>query len=234
MAADDAQTLEHYRLTQQGRALAEKIDRRAREVIGQQGFAREQRWLEDAGALLAERLEALEAPLRAAQRLPELMDEREAFARAPQQLWVDALERLWAGISFHLGRRAPLLEALFPHQKFAALRRPKPELVRGYAADFAKRLQKSYVQRILAADDGAFAKPVLDEVLAALAAYEQVLTAPALEGTDAEEARQAVERAARKLEPAMRQARHLLEAANLTLPEPEPEPEPDGGDAEEP
>jgi hypothetical protein len=234
MSVDDAETLAHYRLTQQGHALAEKIDRRAREVIGLKGFARELHWLEDAAALLGERLLALRDPLHAAQRLPELQDEREAFARVPQLAWVDALERLWAGISFNLGRRAPLLEALFPHQKFAALRRPRPDLVRAYAADFSKRQQKSYVQRILAADDGAFARPVIDEVQARLAAYEDVLAAPPLEGEAAEDAREAVRAAARKLEPALRQARYLLDAANLTLPEPEPEPESDDADDEEP
>lgn len=215
--------LELYRLNQQGHALAEKLDRRVREVIGTKGFAREKSWLADAQGLLAERLEGMVAPLQAAQRLPELELHREDFARGPQQAYVDALEKLWAGVSFHLGRRAPLLEALFPHQKFAAIRKPKPELVRAYAADFEKRLGKSYVQRMLADEDCAFARPVIAEVSARLAEWEQVLAASPLDGDDAEAAREAVRAAGRRLEPAMRQARYLLDAANLTLPEPEPD-----------
>jgi len=215
--------LEHHRLTQQARALAEKIDRRSREAIGQKGHAREQAWLADAAALLAERIDGMDEPLQAARYLPELEAERETFARAPQQAWVDALEKLWAGISYHLGRRAPLLEALFPHGKFAALRKPKPELVRSYAADFEKRRHKSYVERLLADEDAAFVHPLLTEIAARLGEWEGVLVAPVLEGEAAENAREAVRRAARQLEPAIRQAKHLLEAANLTLPEAEPE-----------
>lgn len=219
--------LEHLRLVQQGRALAEKIDRRAREAIGLKGHAREQAWLADAAALLAERLDAMVEPLEAARCLPELEGERENFARAPQQAWVDALEKLWAGIAYHLGRRAPLLEALFPHGKFAALRKPKPELVRGYQADLLKRRQKSYVERLLADADAAFAHPLLADINARFADWEAVLTAPALEGEQAESARETVRLCARKLDPAIRQAKHLLEAANLTLPEPEPAAEAD-------
>lgn len=215
--------LDLYRQHQQGQSLAEKIDRRVREVIGLKGFAREKAWLADAQAVLSERLAEMAAPLAAAQRLPELEGYREDFARVPQQSYVDALEKLWAGISFHLGRRAPLLEALFPHQKFAALRKPKPEQVRAYAAELEKRLAKSYVQRMLADEDCAFARPVLVEVVARLAEWEAVLAAPPLEGDEAEAAREAVRGAGRRLEPAMRQARHLVDAANLTLPEPEPE-----------
>jgi hypothetical protein len=216
-------TLEHYRLSLQAQSLAEKIDRRSREAIGLKGFSREKAWLADAHALLSERIEAMAAPLQAAQRLPELEGERDTFARGPQHAWVDALERLWAGISFHLGRRAPLLEALFPHQKFAALRKPKPEVVRAFQADLERRTKSSYVQRMLADGDAQFALPVLAEVTARFSAWAETLAAPALEGDEAEAAREAVRTTARRLEPAMKQAKHLLEAANLALPEPEPD-----------
>ena len=215
--------LEHYRLSQQGQALADKIDRRVREAIGLKGFAREKAWLADAHALLIERVEAMAPPLQAAQRLPELESERETFARAPQHAWADAMERLWAGISYQLGRRAPLLEALFPHQRFAALRKPKPDIVRSFQADFDRRLKTSYVARMLADDDTQFVRPLLEEVNARLAAWESALTAPPLEGEEAENARDAVRLAAIRLEPAMKQAKHLLEAALLTLPEPDVE-----------
>ena len=62
----------------------------------------------------------------------------------------DAIERLWAAISFHLGRRAPLLEALFPHTKFPLLRKPKTQVVREYHQLFLKKLNSGYAQRILA------------------------------------------------------------------------------------
>ena len=215
--------LEHYRLSVQGQSLADKIDRRNRESIGLKGFAREKAWLADAHAVLVDRLEAMVAPLQAAQRLPELESEREMFARGPQQAWADALERLWAGISYQLGRRSPLLEALFPHQKFAALRKPKPDIVRSFQADLDRRLKTSYVARMLADDDARFVQPLVDEVNARLAAWEAALSAPPLEGDEAESARDAVRLAAIRLEPAMKQAKHLLEAALLTLPEPDVE-----------
>jgi len=220
---DHADILELHRLGQAAQNQLEKVEARIRQALGTKGFTREKAWLDDARALLDERIQALAGPLQAAQQLPELEPEREAFARAPQGEWVDALEKLWAGISFHLGRRAPLLEALFPHQKFAVLRKPKLDAVRAYQHDLERRAASTYVQRILADDDAAFAKPVLDDVSARFAAWDATLTAPPLEGKAAEKAREAVRKAARKLEPAMRQARHLFDAASLTLPEPEPD-----------
>lgn len=212
------ETLEALKLLTHARALAGRIEERSRAVLGEKGHAREKAWLADAHAVLTERLLRVEPALEGARRLPELERERSVFARVPQNAWVDALERLWSGIQFHLGRRAPLVEALFPHTRFPLLRKPRPDTVRTWAADFRTRLDKGYVQRILANDEAAFALPLLEEIARHLADWEALLTGQPLTGILANKARKLFITRALELEPAYRQARFLYEAALVGLP----------------
>ena len=223
MNSDPQTTFDALRLRNNAEAFRARLAQRLALAATLPGLEREKAWLADGDALVGGALEALSELLRQSERLPEREGEREDFARGPQALWVDELERLWAGVSFHLGRRAPLLEALFPHTRFALLRKPKPEAVRTFAAAFDKRLAGSYVQRMLTDADAAFATPVLEAVRAALATWEETLTGPSLAEAEAAALRARLALTSRRLETAHRQARHLLEAAQLGLPEPEPE-----------
>jgi hypothetical protein len=195
-----------------------RLVKRVGEVAGLPDLERPKRWLSDAEALLAGELESLGKLLRLAEKLAELEGKRDLFARTPQHAWVDALERLWAAVSFHMGRRAPLLEALFPHTKFPLLRKPKAAVVREYQGQLQKKLASTYVQRILSDPDSAFALPLVAQAEAAFASWEDTLTGPSLEEAPAATLRRQLFIATKKLEGVQRQAKLLLEASNLALP----------------
>ena len=89
---------------------------------------------------------------------------REEFSFQQQSLWVDALEKLHAGITFSASSRAPVIEALFPHLKFPQLRRAPQDAVNEFATAYERRLKSSYVTRIFAQDDFAIVRPVVDQV----------------------------------------------------------------------
>jgi hypothetical protein len=221
--SSESQTFEALRLRSNVSAFHERLKRRRAEAELLPGADREKVWLADADGLIEQGLRNLGALLSQAEKLPELEHQRDNYARAPQQAWVDAVEQLWARISYHLGRRAPILEALFPHTRFTLLRKPRHAVVREYQQAFIKRQAGSYVQRILAEPDSAFALPLLDEMYRAFARWEDVLTGPSLAPEAAEALRAQLRRTSLELEKLHKQARHLLEAAQLGLPVPQTE-----------
>ncbi len=193
--------------------IAERIASAEAELSKKRGLDREKAWL----AAAAELLDAARAPAKGlvdgARMLPELSELREELAGSVQNAWVDALEKLLAGITFHVSGRAPIIEALFPHQKFPPLRRVPHEVAAKFQADFEKRARGSYVSRMLSSDDFAFAVPVLELIRKSWADYDACFSGGAMSEEEAAPIREALSTAADGLELPLRQARLLAEAA---------------------
>ncbi len=219
MSHDPAVIFDALRSRDQATALLARLATALEESAAHPAHHRERRWIEEADEIVREASAHLDPLIAASERLPERESERPAFARGPQEAWVDALERLYSGIAYHLGPRAPVLEALFPHSKFATLRKPKHDAVRSYWETFSKRQLGSYVQRIFAEPETDFVAPLIAQAAAAMVAWEDTLTGPSLDEDDAAGLRDRLLRAMERLVRAQRQAKHLLEAATLGLPE---------------
>ena len=208
--------LDAYELVRFAPAFRERLER-ARELLAPHAeLTVEQSWLSsaldrviaaDPGATLLEKV----------RELPELTDVRADFAEGQQGAWVDALEKLLAGITFHASSRSPVIEALFSHQKFQALRRASRETAAPFAADFERKLKSSYVTRTLAQEDFAFAPPVIAQVERAWAGWQACFEPSTLSEEDAAPLRQELSEAAERLDRALRQARLIAEAALLPL-----------------
>ena len=189
------------------------------ELAPKRGLKSEKEWLAISREVLREALGPSAGLLERARRLPELAEVREDFAAVYQGQWVDMLEKLHAGFTFHCGSRDPVIEALFPHVKFAALRKVGPEGTREYAAQLERRLKSSYLTRMLNEPAYAFAAPVLEQVKAAFAQWESAFGGvSASEASDAPEAefanlRTEMKEAAQRLDRALAQTRLLAEAA---------------------
>lgn len=197
---------------------SQRLDQAAAELAGRPGAEREKQWLAAAGELLAEALRKSSGLLERARGLPELVDLRGELAESVQSAWVDSLEKLLAGITFHVTSRSPVIEALYPTQKLAPLRRAPPAAVRKFQSDFEKRLKSGYVSRMLATDDFAFAEPVIGGIREAYTQWESCFEPGDIAEADASALRDALLTAAQEVDMATRQARHLAEAALLPFP----------------
>jgi hypothetical protein len=212
-------TLEAYDLVR----FAEVFDARlatAEELLASRtGLEREKEWLTTALSLVrAERAPAASI-LERVRDLPELDEVREEYAAIQQNLWVDALEKLHAGITFCSGSRAPVIEALFPHLKFPQLRRASREAVQEFTAAYERRLKSAYVSRILAREDFAFVHPVVSQVATAYAIWQSCFQPSQLPEERAIPLRQELIALGKRLDVALRQARLLAEAALVPIPE---------------
>jgi hypothetical protein len=174
---------------------------------------REKEWLSGAVELLHASREGMPELIERSLRLAELTAVREEHAVELQGRWVDGLEKLLAGITFHAGSRAPLIETLFPKQKLPTLRRAKREVVATYEAEWEKRLVSGYVKRMLGQEAFAFALPVIEEVRAAFAPWKAAFSSEPLPEDQALAVRGELAAAAKKLEVPIRQAKLLAEAA---------------------
>ena len=130
-----------------------------------------------------------------------------------QQAAVDSLERLQAGIAFHAGPRAPLLEALFGKLKVPVLRRVDREDFEKFCTDFEKRLSSTYAKRMLADEGLAPVQAAADHLRAAFKAWREAFSGEPLPEREAGQLRVELGAFADALELPMRQARLLAEAA---------------------
>jgi hypothetical protein len=177
----------------------------------------EQSWLAAAGRRIRARADDVEAALAAAITLPEFEAERQARAKARFEAWVDAAEGLLIGLSTHASPQSPLIEVLFPHQKFERVRRGGPA-GRAFMREIEKRRYTAYVVRLAGEPEYSFLPPLLEQLDGAKRALEQQ-EAP-IEASDEELAalRAAVFARADALRSALTGARLLAEAALLEHP----------------
>ncbi len=210
-------SLEAYDLIVHADQLQERLWIALGDLEKRSGLKREKGWLLAAAEMLPEAQGGHSVLLERVIRLPELREVREDHAGVLQGQWVDSLERLLAGITFHAGSRAPIIEALFPKAKLPILRRAKREAVQQFQADLDRRLNGTYVKRMLVTDTFAFAPPVIEQISAAFAQWELSFSG---ESASDEEARQLraelIEVADALVQPTM-QAKLLAEAALLPL-----------------
>jgi hypothetical protein len=187
------------------------------ELSRKPGLKTEKEWLGEAIEVLTAVTENLGDLAARSLALPALEPVREDFARTLQQAAVDAVERLEAGLTFHGGKRSPLWEALYAKLKLPALRRAQRKDFEKFSTDFEKRLNGTYVKRMLNEGGLDFAKPVVAQVRAALQAYRSSFAPAPLAPADAHGLEQELRAAASRLEVPMRQARLVSEAALAPL-----------------
>jgi hypothetical protein len=187
-------------------------------LADREGLALEKEWMGTALRLVRSGLAPAPALIGRAKDLPELEEAREEFCFQQQNLWVDALEKLHAGITFCASSRSPVIDALFPHLKFPQLRRASQEMVSEFATAYERRLKSSYVTRIFSQDDFAFVRPVVDQVAQAYAAWQASLAPANLSEAQTAPLRAELISVGTRLDTAVRQARLLAEAALVPVP----------------
>jgi hypothetical protein len=179
--------------------------------------AEERGWLTVAAERVSAGLEGSQAALREAAPLPEFASARKVKSEVLANAWADAVESVFDGIVANVSANGPLVEALFPHQRFAALRKPGAT-AQNFWLEFERRAESSYVRRLC--QDPAY--QFLPPLLAAARESEQKvreLSAPKpLPEAEATMLREQVSAAAERLELALRQTRALCEAAFAATP----------------
>jgi hypothetical protein len=211
-------TLEAYDLIRFSEAFEARLVTASDMLADREGLALEKEWMATALRLVRSGLAPAPALIGRAKDLPELEEAREEFSFQQQNLWVDALEKLHAGITFCASSRSPVIEALFPHLKFPQLRRASQEVVSEFATAYERRLKSSYVTRIFSQDDFAFVRPVVDQVAQAYAAWQASLAPANLSEAQTAPLRSELISVGTRLDTAVRQARLLAEAALVPVP----------------
>jgi hypothetical protein len=175
----------------------------------------ERAWLLGAAQRVNQAIEQTTAALQGASALPEFGGAPKLKGEALANAWVDAVEKIFDGIVANVSANGPLVEALFPHQRFTSLRRPG-NAARKYWLEFERRAASAYVRRLCSDPEYQFLPALLE---AARAAERQVRERESpLPPPDAEALREAVRVAAAELELALRQSRSLCEAAFARAP----------------
>lgn len=211
-------TQEAYDLIRFAEAFEARLVTASDTLADREGLDSEKEWMATALKLVRTALMPAPALLGRAKDLPELEEAREEFSFQQQNLWVDALEKLHAGITFCASSRSPVIEALFPHLKFPQLRRASQETVNEFAAAYERRLKSSYVHRIFSQDDFSFVRPVVDQVASAYAAWQASLAPSNLPDAQVAPLRAEMISVASRLDVVLRQARLLAEAALVPVP----------------
>lgn len=211
-------TLEAYDLIRFAEAFEARLVTANDTLLDKPGLEPEKKWMDTALTLVRTGLTPAPALLERAKELPEMEEAREEFSFQQQNLWVDALEKLHAGITFCASSRSPVIEALFPHLKFPQLRRAPQEAVNEFAAAYERRLKSSYVSRIFSQDDFAFVRPVVEQVARTYAAWQSSLTPAPLSEAQTAPLRAEMISVGSRLNVAVRQARLLAEAALVPVP----------------
>ncbi|MFP2964004.1 hypothetical protein ACLEPN_41415, partial [Myxococcus sp. 1LA] len=211
-------TLESYELIRFAEAFEARLATAGEMLTGRPSLEAEKGWLATALELVRTARAPTAGVLDRVKDLPELEEAREEYAFHQQGLWVDALEKLHAGITFTASSRAPVIEALFPHLKFPQLRRAPREAVLEYATSYERRTKSAYVTRIFGREDFALVRPVMEQVLAAHTAWRTSHEPAPLSLEQEALLREELVTLGRKLDQSLRQARLLAEAALVPVP----------------
>lgn len=205
--------LDAHEIIARSEVMLQRLNAALGELENRPGLREEKTWLGAAIDRVARARAGVEAIVGRAMRLPELSPLREEHARTKQQAAVDALEHLQAGIAFHAGPRAPLLEALFSKLKVPVLRRADRQDFEKFSADFEKKLSSGYAKRMLAEESLAPVQTAAQELRAAFADWREAFSGEPLPPDEARELEAQLIRFAEALELPLRQARLLAEAA---------------------
>jgi hypothetical protein len=174
-------------------------------------------WLGIAARRVSAGLEQVRAALLDAAALPEFANARKVKSETLANAWADAIEGVFDAIVANVSANGPLIEALFPHQRFASLRRPG-SAAQNFWLEFERRAESSYVRRLCGDPEYQFLPPLLEAAKASERAVREAATPRPLPEKEAEALRARVSAAAEALELALRQARSLTEAAFAATP----------------
>jgi hypothetical protein len=183
-----------------------------RRLPGGPDFEEERAWLAAASRRVEREARNLEEALAGAIALPEFEPERQAKARALFDAWIDAVEALAVGIGSRVSPQSPLLEVLFPHQKFDKLRRGGSS-ARAYLSELERRRRTSYIVRLSGEPEYDFLPPLLGRLDAARLAVDEHERPPELAEDELTALRHSVFIAADGLRATLHQARLLADAA---------------------
>ncbi len=179
--------------------------------------AEEPGWLEVASQRVTQALERTQAALHQAAPLPEFASTRKVKSETLSTAWADAVESVFDAIVANVSANGPLIEALFPHQRFAALRRPGTS-AHNFWLEFERRAESGYVRRLCQDPAYEFLPPLLEAARESERKLREQFTPRALPEAKAALLRDAVNAAAEGLELALRQARSLVDAAFAATP----------------
>jgi hypothetical protein len=208
--------LQAYELTLFATQFLERIER-ALVLLENAESTEERSWLTAGRLRVSRALTTTQAKLKSAQSLPELVGLREEAAAFHLGRWVDSLEHLLSELTRELAENAPLIEVLFPHQKFTAVRRGGKSSEQ-FSKDFETRVTSSYVTRIAADEEYKFLPPLLAAVRDEHEKWREAVNPPEIEVEDAEMLKAEGLEAARELELTLKQARLLADAALIEIP----------------
>ena len=177
----------------------------------------ERAWLESATRRVTEGLSRVRAELLEAAPLPEFASARKVKAETLSSAWADAVESVFDAIVANVSANGPLIEALFPHQRFASLRRPG-SAAHNFWLEFERRSESAYVRRLCGDPAYEFLPPLLEAAKESERSLREAAAPKPLPEAKAEKLREAVSTAAESLELSLRQARSLTEAALAATP----------------
>jgi hypothetical protein len=177
----------------------------------------ERAWLATASQRVSTGLEGTQAALRDAAPLPEFASARKVKSDVLANAWADAVERVFDGIVANVSANGPLVEALFPHQRFASLRRPG-SAAQNFWLEFERRAESSYVRRLCQDPAYEFLPPLLAAARQSEETLRELSSPKPLAEAQASKLREQVSVAAAGLELALRQARSLCEAVFAATP----------------
>ncbi len=162
-------------------------------------------------------LEGVRAALEDAQPLPEFASQRKVNREELANAWADAVEGVFDAIVANVSANGPLVEALFPHQRFATLRKPGSS-AQNFWKEFERRAESSYVKRLCSDPEYAFLPPLLEKARESEERVREIVTPKPLPEEEQLVLREQVSAAVEKLELAVRQTRSLAEAAFAHAP----------------
>ena len=177
----------------------------------------ERNWLAAASSRVNAGLEDTTTALQEAAELPEFAGVRKLKGEALSNAWADAVEGVFDAIVANVSGNGPLIEALFPHQRFASLRRPGAA-AQNFWLEFERRSESAYVRRLCGDQSYEFLPPLLEAAKETERTLRAAISPKPLPAPKEEKLRQHVSAAAERLELALRQARSLIEAAFSATP----------------
>jgi hypothetical protein len=177
----------------------------------------ERSWLAAASSRIAATVDDTQTALHEAAELPEFAGARKLKGEALSNAWADAVEGVFDAIVANVSGNGPLIEALFPHQRFAALRRPGAS-AQNFWLEFERRSESAYVRRLCGDPSYEFLPPLLDAAKDTERKLREAISPKPVPAPKADKLRERVSAAAERLELALRQARSLIEAAFAITP----------------
>jgi hypothetical protein len=177
----------------------------------------ERGWLASATARVSAALEQTRIALQEAAPLPEFANARKVKSEELSNAWADAVESVFDGIVANVSANGPLIEALFPHQRFASLRRPGAA-AHNFWLELERRAESSYVRRLCSDPAYEFLPPLLAAARESEQKLRELVAPKPLPEARAVKLRDQVSAAAESLELELRRTRALCEAAFAATP----------------